>query len=343
MVSRMLSFNCHRWVKPVIAALFVFVLSGGPGLARNQWDINHGGNNPPQDPRFAPGGVYSGYVPQFTPDFWTNALSNRIPIGTVLSVILEDDLSSAKNKAGDTFTLTLQDGFVLNGHQLVPPNSKIIGTVNSVTPAKSLKGGHPGKLQISLQSLVFPDGRHIPLYAFIDCNPNHMQKQPPKVRHLGKSIADYGESVGAMFGSILTGPGFMMNKRNRGLDFTLDKGEVLPVRLTRTLIIPESQNLIAQPPGAIPASSGGVDGKPLGGSASGGSPSSGQLPFSPQPVPGLIDPSGPVQIPAQSAAPVPSGGTSSAPFPPGASQGDPDAIFNRPLNSPQLQEMPDPF
>ncbi len=340
MYSSHLLHGCQSF----IMALLLVTFGSQYGLAHNQWDINHGGNNPTQDPRFAPGGIYSGYVPQFTPDFWANSLPNRIPIGTVLSGILEDDLSSAKNKSGDTFTLTLQDGFTLNGRQLVPPNSKIVGTVNAATPARLLKGGHPGQLKISLQSLVFPDGQHLPIYAFMDCNPNHTSKEPPKVRHLGKSIADYGESVAAMFGSVLTGPGFMMNKRNRGLDFVVDKGEVLPIRLTRSLNIPVTENLLSRPLQANQPGTSTQAGKGALSQTDPATPGSAGAPYPPTAVPGLVDPQGPWQVPAAGQVPqaAPSGSTSL--MPPAASKAtDQNEFFHQPVRSQQLDDMPDPF
>src|ERR1700722_18848454 len=79
-------------------------LSWLPGaLARNVWDINHGMSNPPIPSSMQPGaqqgqpgqpGAY-GTINQgkpFDPNFWQHLMENRIPAGTVLSAILENDL-----------------------------------------------------------------------------------------------------------------------------------------------------------------------------------------------------------------------------------------------------------
>lgn len=326
-------FNSSFAISLAVTGVLLSSFSCQFAECRNQWDINHGATNPPVDPRFAPGGQWSGQVP--TPmkqDFWKAQLANRIPGGTVLTAILEDKLSSGKNKAGDTFTMTLEDGFVANGTTLVPPKSKIIGTVIQSVSAKSLRHGAPGRMQVSLQSLVFPDGSHVPIMAFIDSNPNAAFKKPAKVRHLGTNIADYGDSLKAMAFSFVSGPGFMMNKMNRGLDFELDRGEAIPIRLTRSLDIPPgAANMIAQPPGSPAAGS-----------------DAGRMPYPPGAtgvVPGLVDAQGPVFVPPRMVtAPAGTGtSTESAGSGEGTPIPDPNAIFSQPIKPQTLNELPDPF
>jgi hypothetical protein len=318
------------------------LLGTGTGMpeaaARNQWDINHGASNPPVDPRFLPGGQFSGFVkaPQIQgkPDFWKAQLANRIPAGTVLTAILETDLSSKKNKAGDPFTMTLEDGFTANGQYLIPPKSKIVGCVLNATPAKTLRHGHPGRMQVSLQSLVFPDGSHVPIYAFIDGNPSAKHKAPPKVRNLGQNFADYGQSLSAMAFSFVSGPGFMQNIKNRGLDFVIDSGEAIPIRLSRSLDIPPPrETMVSQPP---PGMNTGSDSSRYPYPQTTGMPNGA--------VPGLVDPQGPVYVPpppnrtppAQAPVTAP-GAAQSAPEP------DPNAIFNQPIKPQSLNDLPDPF
>jgi hypothetical protein len=299
------------WPGKCLTLILGLSLLAGPVQAREQWDVNHGASNPQVDPSFAPGGKYSGFVPKFSGDFWKTGLvgatATKIPQGSVLTAILDDDLSSAKNKPGDTFTLTLNDGYTQNNIEMLPPNTRIIGTVTNVTSARALNYGNPGRMEISLQSLVFPDGRTMPISAFIQINPNAFQKKPPKVRNLGTSIADYGEALTGFATSFVTGPGFMMRRRNRGAEFELEKGEALPVRLTRGLTVsPQqqpAQKLISQPMAA---------GQPP--------------PFAPS-VPGLA----PGQVPFNPA--------------PASLPGAPDAsaAFNQQFKTQPLNSMPDPF
>lgn len=296
-------------IRPLCAFLcLVTMVLALPSFARDQWSINHGGTNPPIDPRFAPGGSMSGYVPSFSgSDFWKGQLANRVPIGTVFTAILEDDVSSAKNKVGDTFALTLDDGFSNGGRYLIPPKSKILATVMNCRSAKMQRNGRPGNMEVSLQTLVFPDGTHYPISAIIDGNPCHKHDKPPKSRNLGVSIADYGQSVAGMAMSFVTGPGFMMKKLNKGLEFEMDKGDAIPIRLTRSLEITAPQGNVAagpvQIPGFVPTS---------------------QLPMPPGSVPAVA----PQMMAPQTAPPV---------------AADPNAVFNTPVQQQSVSGFPDPF
>ena len=295
----------------LLAALFAaLTLLQTPALANN-W-VNNSAHPATVDPRFLPGGKLSGMVPKFTPDFFSPISNNKatIPAGTIFSAILEDNLSSSKNKMGDTFALRLQDGFIFEGKTVIPPNSKIIGSVNQAIPSRTLKSGQPGKLDISLQSLVLPDGSHMPIYAFIDSNPNQTPR-PPKRHHLGYFVKDNLDSLAMSATSLVIGRGFMMSRMQRGCDFTLDKGEALPVRLTHALqvtMVPATVTRPATEAGVVP---------------------------NPPKVPGLVDPTGPVQIPGL--VPVQNG-----------QQGMPDdnSIFETPVQSQSrqpLDNIPDPF
>lgn len=269
--------------------------------ARNQWDINHGASNPPVDPRFNAGGNMSGQVPAFHPSFWQGnhpSLGNQIQTGTVLTAILEDDLHSGKNVSGDSFALTIEDGFATNGNMLIPPKTKIIGTVTSTSPAKYTKQGIPGQMDVSLQSLVFPDGVTVPFHGFIDGNPNHLPKKSPKHRNHGQDLRDFGQSVSSMLGSFTSGFNFVHARRHRGIDFILEKGEAIPVRLTRSLQIPQSEikPITAQTaPGTGAATVPGlVPAQPVPGlagiSGTGSGPNEFSQPIQPTALPSMPDP-----------------------------------------------------
>lgn len=186
-------------------------------------------------------------------------LASRVQPGVVLTTVMEHEVSSATSKVGDVFALRLDDGYARNGLQIIPIGSRIICSVTSVTPARNLRGGLAGYMQVSLQMLVLPDGQHVPIYGFIDSNPNHAFKEAATERYSGSDVRDYGQQVSAMMQSYTSGLGTTMAKRYRGLDFVLEKGELVPVRLNRTLVLPESvvqpqtvQNLQSAPTQAAP-------------------------------------------------------------------------------------------
>lgn len=75
----------------------------------------------------------------------------EIPLGTVLSVELVDEISSGKNKAGETFRTKLQDGVWLQGRVAVPPGATLRGLVTEAVPSGRVKGR--AKLALTLATL----------------------------------------------------------------------------------------------------------------------------------------------------------------------------------------------
>jgi hypothetical protein len=49
------------------------------------------------------------------------------------------------------------------------------------------------------------------------------------------NLSDYKNSVGSMFGSFTSGIGAVRARANRGKDLVLHEGDVVPVRVTRTI------------------------------------------------------------------------------------------------------------
>lgn len=292
-----------RFRTTILASQILVLLSACPlsAEARSQWEIQHPTLPPQQDgvylPGQMPGQLHKGLPAQLHPDFWKGqvpTLANRVTPGVVLTGVLEQELDSGENKPGDVFSIRLDDGYVNNGMQVIPQKSKIVGAVTSVSPASRATHGQPGSLQVSLQSLVLPDGTHIPFFGFIAINPNHAMKDKPQQRNLGFDIADTGKHAAGMLGSFTNGIGYMYTKKYRGKDFYIDKDEMIPVRVNRTLIIPE---LLVKPiaPQAMPGQSmppGMVPG--LSGQDSIGHY---QPPVPATPVPGLVGDADPFAVP----------------------------------------------
>jgi hypothetical protein len=163
-------------------------------------------------------------------------LSTRIPTGTVMTGTLNDDLSSKKSQTGDLFSIVLNDGFFLNGIEVIPRNARIVGTVVNVMRAGGQHGmGMPGTVEISLTTLVFPDGRSMPFGGNIDHNPAAIQKKPPKVVNSGFGLGSYGQQLTSMFGSFSQNSGYLRSVRNQGPEFDVKSGTLVPIKVTRTL------------------------------------------------------------------------------------------------------------
>jgi hypothetical protein len=162
-------------------------------------------------------------------------LVSRIGAGTMLTGVLGDDISSKNSHAGDLFSVVLRDGHSQNGHELIPHGARIIGKVVMAAPAAGQRTGMAGNVEVGLTTLVFPDGRSTPFTGFIERNPAHTMKKPPTSRGPGMNLSDYKNSVGSMFGSFTSGIGAVRARANRGKDLVLHEGDVVPVRVTRTI------------------------------------------------------------------------------------------------------------
>src|SRR5208283_6179942 len=90
-------------------------------------------------------------------------------------------------------------------------------------------------VEISLTTLVFPDGRSMPFGGTLDHNPAAIQKQPPKVVNAGFGIGSYGQQLTSMFSSFGQNSGYLRSIRNRGPEFDVKKGTLVPIKVNRTL------------------------------------------------------------------------------------------------------------
>jgi hypothetical protein len=203
------------------------------------------------DPRMA---NMMGLVPKFDPSFLQQLQTNNLPSGTVLTGILENTVSSKKSQAGDIFSIRLEDGFTINGVEVIPKQSKILGSVSSVLSSHVRHGAHPGTITISLQTLIFPDGRTTPFWGFIEHNPLD-DNTNQSGSHIKSKAAGYGRM--ASYGTvnfITKKVGYNLQPPNFGKELELKQGEVLPVKTNRIMDLskmtaPISQ--LAMPPGAV--------------------------------------------------------------------------------------------
>ncbi len=209
---------------------------GAPGM---------GGAGAPGAPNFPVGAGANNIIQQI--------LSTRIPPGTVLTGTINDDLSSQKSQIGDLFSIVLTDGFFLNGLEVIPRNARIVGTVVNVREAGAQRGGGmPGTVEIALTTLVFPDGRSTPFVGNFDHNPSSIQKKPPKVANSGFGLGSYGQQLTSMFGSFSQNSGIMRQVANRGPEFNVKKGTLVPVRVIRPIDLTKMVAPV-MPPGNMPS------------------------------------------------------------------------------------------
>lgn len=219
--------------------------------SREQWQIDRPNPPPTIPPSFSqnphsqlgvPGSLNQGSPPSHmipghpgSSHHINQILSTRIPVGTVLTGNLDTELSSKKSKTGDIFAIVLPEGFVNQGLVVIPPGSKIVGTVVNSISARDMTRGMPGQLRVGLQSLVFPDGRTTKFHGFIDRNPAHEMDEEPKTRFSGFNLGDYGQQVKGMLGSFAGGIPWIHNTRIKGKDFEIEAGRSVAVKVNRTI------------------------------------------------------------------------------------------------------------
>lgn len=260
-------------------------------------------------------------------NIWNSVGNSRVPVGTLLSGILEDDLSSGKNHRGDVFSIRLEDGYFRNGVEVLPRHSRILGAITNVIPSTLTGHGHPGNLQVTLQTIVFPDGRNTPLYGFIVHNPNMDETQNPRKQSAAQAASYYPKAAAnslSMVGRTISGRliGFKPGYRQRGADFRLEKGEILAVRLNRPL---DLTHMSPAPTGFAPSNLPQYTNSPTMQGLTSGQP--------------LAPPASNSSMPP--AAPQ-LGATQNPPVNPPAGP-SPNQIFEKPVGPKPGLNMPDPF
>lgn len=114
--------------------------------------VNNGGNGYPQgNPQ---NGTQQNYTPPPVPAQLT------MPVGTYLTVRVNQMLSSDKNQPGDAFTASLVQPIVVNGVVVAAPGQTLGGRVAT---AEKHHVDKPGRLGLQLTSLTLVDGQQVPL------------------------------------------------------------------------------------------------------------------------------------------------------------------------------------
>src|SRR5438309_2741444 len=93
--------------------------------------------------------------PQYGDRSWT------LPADTVISVQMNNTLSSRTSRVGDKFVATVTVPVYVNGQTVIPAGSVIEGRLTQVTPAKRMS--RSGTIAIDFDDLVFPNGTRVDL------------------------------------------------------------------------------------------------------------------------------------------------------------------------------------
>lgn len=127
-------------------------------------------------------------------------VSFTIPTGTHIDLTINDELSSRKNKPGDTFTAkVVNDIRDPSGNVVIDAGSTVNGQVVAVKPAPNRRT--PGTLTLAL-STIETNGKTFPIRATIDSVGTEYRKQPINGRDAAK--VGVGAAAGAVVGQVLS-------------------------------------------------------------------------------------------------------------------------------------------
>jgi hypothetical protein len=244
-----------------LIGLLMFVIALPAAMAQDVPGLYQGGAGP--QPMGQQAGLYSnsnrlsygnpfGMIPKFSPEMFNAINGTRLKTGTILTGVLEDKLSSKSSKAGDLFSIYLQDGYEVGGRYLIPKQARILGSVTAAHSSQGRRNGEPGSIDVALQTLVFPDGRHMPFVGTIDHNPAQDPKHKPgsqPVDFLGTGKRTLTSAMTLVTGRI----GYPIRMGSPGHEFKLDKGEALPIKVGQPLDL----TLMGPPPLVAPQGQAG--------------------------------------------------------------------------------------
>jgi peptidoglycan hydrolase-like protein with peptidoglycan-binding domain len=90
------------------------------------------------------------------------ALGQRVvtvPVGMVIALRMETNLSSESSRVGDRFTATVFRSAVVDGRVVVPEDTKVEGHVTGVTPTE--RGSREGTIAVAFDKMVFSNGNSV--------------------------------------------------------------------------------------------------------------------------------------------------------------------------------------
>lgn len=122
------------------------------------------------------------------------SINEALPKDTKLKISITQELDSLKNNIGDEFTATILNDVNVNNVNLIPVGSHIIGRIENIQNAG--KVSMQGSIDISLDKIVLPDGKYIPLSgAKLAANSKHTNLK----RNLKGTGDGFAKSIGIGF------------------------------------------------------------------------------------------------------------------------------------------------
>lgn len=123
-----------------------------------------------QQPQYAQPQQYQQQMPpQYTqrPNFYQGYVAT-VAAGTQFSATLKNSINSETTQVGEQVQGTISQPIYSGSELVIPAGSTIIGQVTNVVPAKHLKFGANGSVELTFNQVQTPDGRSFPMTAKIN-------------------------------------------------------------------------------------------------------------------------------------------------------------------------------
>jgi hypothetical protein len=125
------------------------------------------------------------------------ATSVVIPEGTEIEVRLLNTLSTKSNRVGDQFSASIERPIQVDGKDIVPRDSTVLGVVTSVKESGRLKGR--SYISLRLQSIELKGGKKL------DVATNSVSRLGASNRNRNLALMGGGAGIGAGIGAIAAG------------------------------------------------------------------------------------------------------------------------------------------
>jgi hypothetical protein len=175
-----------------------------------------------------------------------------IPSGTMLHCRTTQTLTTKLNFQGDTFTASVAEPVLVDGHEAIPAGATLEGRIALMERPGRIKG--VGIMRLTAERITLPDGRSFPLGAMLLTAYGAENAQVVGSEGIVKGPSSRGSEVkeigagtaaGGVLGLIFHHPwigaavggtaGFVDRLRRRGKDLTIPAGTQLNYQLTRPL------------------------------------------------------------------------------------------------------------
>jgi len=222
-------------VKSAIFAVMILLLITGAGCGKKPEETSgttpQNSTTPPNSPNTTAPQGQAQQAPN-PPSVIERVISKPVtlPEGTVLTVRLNESLSSKANSSGDKFTATVEQPVEAEGKVVVPKGAEVTGTVTDAKPLGKIKGG--ASLRVVLDSVTVKDSKYRIETTSVA---RSLQGKGKRTAEIGGGGAALGGIIGALAGGgkgaaigVLAGGGAGL----AGGAYTGNKDIVLPAETT---------------------------------------------------------------------------------------------------------------